>query len=417
VALVLTQENDRLGGLIPVRRERMTEDAFAFYRAGAELMAMDLASTPRTGVLVQASGDAHVSNFGWYGSPERDIVFDTNDFDETMEAAWEWDVKRLAASFVIAGRDNGFKTRDQRKAARASVRGYQKAMRHFADMPVLDLWYTQMSARDVLDKLDSEDRTHDLRKARKAFRRASTKDSHHVLGKVGERIDGEYRIIDDPPFVVPIRSADFPLNDVDVSSGIADVLQSYSESLGRPIRTLMARFDVIDVALKVVGVGSVGTKSFIVMLQGNGEGDVLFLQLKEANRSVLEDEFGDSAFEHDGKRVVEGQRLMQTTSDVMLGWTTAGSGTQYYVRQLKDMKASADLAKMAADDLSDYAKICGAALANAHARSGDSAVISGYIGSNGTFADAVSAFAVLYAGQNEMDYRAYLKHLRDSDVS
>ncbi len=415
--IVLSQEDGRIESLIPVRRERMSESAFAFYRAGARLMATDLASTPRTDILIQASGDAHVSNFGWYGSPERELVFDTNDFDETHVAAWEWDVKRLATSFVIASRENGFRPKNQTRAARASVRGYQTAMEKFAGRPILDVWYAQIGASDVLAELDAQDRTHDLKKTKKTFKKATRKDSRQVLGKIGELVDGRYRIIDDPPFVVPFRSADFPLIGENVRELVDEVFSGYLASVSNPIRTLMERFEVADVALKVVGVGSVGTRCFIAMLQGNGPEDILFLQLKEAGRSVLEYEFGDTAFDHAGQRVVEGQRMMQTTSDIMLGWTTADSGNEYYVRQLKDMKASADLEKMDAGEMIRYAKICGSVLANAHARSGEPAVIAGYLGSNSTFANAVAGFAVRYADQNERDYAAFVRYLANGAVT
>ncbi|GMQ92742.1 MAG: DUF2252 domain-containing protein [Acidimicrobiia bacterium] len=412
VDLVLSQERGRIESLIPIRRERMAESAFAFFRAGAQLMAKDLASTPRTGILVQASGDAHVSNFGWYGSPERALVFDTNDFDETLKAAWEWDVKRLATSFVIVCRDNGFSAKRQGKAALSAVEAYQKAMGDFASRPVLDVWYAQISADDVLERLDDEGRTRDVHKAEKEFRKASRKDSRHVLGKLAERSDGRYRIKDDPPFVVSVRSMGFPLDPDRIRELVDESLDRYLETVSPAIRTLIQGFDVVDLALKVVGVGSVGTRTFIVMLEGNGPEDVLFLQLKEAGRSVLEDEFGDSGLDHAGQRVVEGQRLMQTTSDILLGWTTSSGGTQYYVRQLKDMKASANLAKLDPDDMTTYARTCGAVLAAAHARSGDPAIIAGYLGTNSSFARAVAKFASVYADQNEQDYQAFLERVR-----
>jgi len=412
VDLVLSQERGRIASLIPIRRERMAESAFAFFRAGAQLMAKDLASTPRTGILVQASGDAHVSNFGWYGSPERELVFDTNDFDETLKAAWEWDVKRLATSFVIACRDNGFGAKRQWKAALASVDAYQKSMGSFASRPVLDVWYAHIKAGDVLERLDAEGRTRDLRKADKEFRKASRKDSRHVLGKLAERVDGRYRIRDDPPFVAPVRSMDFPLDPDRIWELVVETLGGYLETVSPAIRTLLQAFDVVDLALKVVGVGSVGTRCFILMLEGNGPEDVLFLQIKEAGRSVLEDEFGDSELDHAGRRVVEGQRLTQTASDIMLGWATSSAETQYYVRQLKDMKASANLAKLDPNDMTSYARVCGAVLAGAHARSGDPALIAGYLGTNGSFARAVAEFATAYADQNERDHHAFLERVR-----
>lgn len=417
VDLVLSQEKGRLEDLIPVRRARMAESPFAFFRAGAQLMASDLASTPRTDIPVQASGDAHLANFGWYGSPERDLVFDVNDFDETLQAGWEWDLKRLAASFVIASQDNGFDEKDQRKAARTAARSYQKAMMSYASRPVLEGWYDRISADEILERLRSEGRSRDLQRAEKGFRKASRKDSRHVLGKLAERVDGRYRIIDDPPFVVPIRSMDFPTDADRVRALILETIDRYTDTVAPAIVTLIRKFRVIDMALKVVGVGSVGTRTFIAMLEGNDEEDVLFLQIKEAGRSVLEDEFGDSPLAHPGQRIVEGQRLMQTVSDIMLGWTTTHTGNQYYVRQLKDMKASADIGKFDPGDMREYARVCGRVLAHAHARSGDSAVISGYIGSSARFSHAVTDFAAAYAEQNERDYRAFIERMRAESLT
>jgi uncharacterized protein (DUF2252 family) len=416
VELVLSQEEDRLEDLIPVRRERMAESAFAFYRAGAELMASDLAMTPRTGVLVQASGDAHVSNFGWYGSPERALVFDTNDFDETHTAAWEWDVKRLAASFAIAGRDNEFDQSSQRKASRAAARAYRGQMNSFADQAILDVWYDHISGNRVLEDLRKEGRTKKLRRAKKKIEKASKKTSAHVLGKIGEFIDGRYRIVDDPPFIVSVRSMDFPQDTEEIRGLVHTAFATYRESVDPAIKVLLSKYRVIDVALKVVGVGSVGTRCYIAMLEGSGPEDVLFLQIKEAGRSVLEDEFGDSEWEHSGQRVVHGQRLMQTTSDILLGWTSASSGRHYYVRQLKDMKASPEIGRFDPSDMVKYAKICGAVLAHAHARSSDPAVIAGYLGGGSVFDDAVAEFSMAYADQNESDYLAFIARM-ESDAS
>ena len=416
VNLVLSQEEGRLADLIPVRRTRMAESAFAFYRAGAELMATDLKATPRTGIFVQASGDAHVSNYGWYGSPERALVFDTNDFDETHVAAWEWDVKRLAASFAIAGRDNGFDESSQRKAASAAVRSYRGKMDRFADQAILDLWYEHISGDGVLEELRRKGRSKKLRRAEKSFRKASKKNSTHVLGKIGVFVDGQYRIVDDPPFVVPLRSMDFPQNAEEVRGLVHAMFATYLDSVSPAIRVLLSKYRVIDVALKVVGVGSVGTRCYIAMLEGNGPEDVLFLQIKEAGRSVLEDEFGDSDLEHSGQRVVHGQRLMQTTSDILLGWTTTSSGHHYYVRQLKDMKASPELDKFDPSDMARYAKVCGAVLAHAHARSGDPAVIAGYLGGGDVFDEALADFSLAYADQNESDFVAFIARMA-SDTS
>ena len=412
VALVLSQEAGRLEELIPIRRARMAESAFAFYRAGALVMASDLVSTPRTNLFVQASGDAHLSNFGWYGSPERALVFDVNDFDETLEASWEWDVKRLATSFVIASRDNEFSQGAQRRAAHRVVRAYQRAMRDFASRPVLDVWYAHISADDILERLRSEGKSKELKRAAKGVRKAEKKDSRHVLGKLAEHVEGRYQIVDDPPFVVPLRSRSFPMDAGEVRAFIDDSVVRYTETVTPSIGILVQRFHVVDIALKVVGVGSVGTRCFIVMLEGNGPEDVLFLQVKEAGRSVLEDEFGESPFPHPGQRIVEGQRMMQSVSDILLGWTTAHSGTTYYVRQLKDMKASPNIAEFDPDDMNRYAKVCGWVLARTHARSGDPAAIAGYIGSGNVFGDAIVEFAVSYADQNERDFTAFLEHVK-----
>jgi uncharacterized protein (DUF2252 family) len=413
VDLLLSQEKGRIPSLIPVRRERMAENAFAFYRAGALLMATDLAPTPRTGLLVQCSGDAHVSNFGWYGSPERDLVFDANDFDETMRAAWEWDLKRLVASFVIASQDNGFKRKHQRKAASAASQAYRDAMNKFASNDILQTWYAHVNASDILDQLRAEGREKGARRAQKLVKKASGKNSSHVLGKIGEKVDGHWRIVDDPPFIIPIRSAELPAEFDDVEQSVRLIFERYVDSVRPAIRALVTKFRVVDVALKVVGVGSVGTRCFIAMLEGNTPDDILFLQVKEADRSVLENEFGMSSLTHHGRRIVEGQRLMQTTSDIMLGWTTADSGNEYYVRQLKDMKASPELDEFDPDDMVKYAKVCGAVLAHAHARSGDPVMISGYIGTGDVFADAVTDFGITYAAQNALDYQAFLDRMKD----
>ena len=411
VDLLLSQEQGRIPSLIPVRRERMAESAFAFYRAGALLMATDLASTPRTDLLVQCSGDAHVSNFGWYGSPERDLVFDANDFDETMLAAWEWDLKRLVASFVIASQDNGFRKKDQRKSASTASESYRDAMNEFASKPILDTWYMHLDSERLLERLRNEGRSKGEHRLHKFVKKTSRKNSGHVLGKIGEKVDGHWRIVDDPPFVVPIRSMEPSPEIGDVEQAVHTIFEGYVSSVRPAIRSLVQKFRVIDAALKVVGVGSVGTRCYIAMLEGSTPDDVLFLQIKQAGPSVLEAEFGSSALSHHGQRVVEGQRLMQTTSDIMLGWTTADNGHQYYVRQLKDMKASADVEKFDPGDMQAYAKVCGAVLAHAHARSGDPVMIAGYIGSGDVFAEAVTDFGVAYAAQNAADYRAFLERV------
>jgi len=273
VDLLLSQEKGRIPSLVPVRRERMAESAFAFYRAGALLMATDLAPTPRTGLLVQCSGDAHVSNFGWYGSPERDLVFDSNDFDETMLAAWEWDLKRLVASFVIASQDNGFKTKDQRKAASVASQSYRDAMNRFASLPILETWYEHIDADDLLAQLREEGRSKDAKRARKRRKKASRKNSSHVLGKIGEKVDGHWRIIDDPPFVVPIRSLEFPPDFGEAEVIIRSVFERYLESVRPAIQVLVAQFHITDVALKVVGRTSSGCHRWLTMASESSKGN------------------------------------------------------------------------------------------------------------------------------------------------
>ena len=417
VDLLLSQERGRIPSLVPVRRQRMSESAFAFFRAGALLMATDLGPTPRTDLLVQSSGDAHLSNFGWYGSPERDLVFDANDFDETMNASWEWDLKRLVASCVIASQDNGFKKKEQHKAGRAAGRSYRDAMNQFASQGILETWYAHVNANAILDRLTSEGRVKKQKKVSKFVKKASGKDSSHVLQKIGEKVDGQWRIADDPPFVTPLRSMDLPPDVGDVKQIVRTVFEEYRSSVRPAIQALVESFTVTDVALKVVGVGSVGTRCFIALLEGNPPDDILFLQIKQADKSVLEKEFGPSILSHHGQRVVEGQRLMQTTSDIMLGWTTTDIGHSYYVRQLKDMKASPEISGFDPDDMAKYATLCGAVLAHAHARGGDPATISGYIGSGDVFADALADFGVAYAKQNAKDYDAWLAAMEKNPPS
>lgn len=386
----------------------MGESAYAFYRAGAMLMASDLATAPTTGLGVQLCGDAHLANFGWYGSPERQLVFDINDFDETLPGSFEWDLKRLAASFVIAAADNGVDPADRESIVRTCISEYRDSMANFAGKRLLDVWYEQIVAGKVLDDLKAageELRAKDVKKLRK---KALHQDSLRVLGKLTERVDGEHRFKNDAPFLVPVRDLDTsPLPPVEVSSVVEHTVSAYTESMQDHLAALLRRFTLVDVALKVVGVGSVGTRCFAVLLTGRDDEDPLFLQVKEASASVLEDHFGESAYDHHGRRVVEGQRAMQTSSDPFLGWTSSPLGTQYYVRQLKDMKASFDIGQFGVDEFQRYSAACAWTLAQAHARTGDAVVLSGYMGSGDVFADAITAFALAYADQNDKDFTAF----------
>ena len=408
VALLLGQDEGRIETLVPERHRRMTEDAFAFYRAGALLMASDLAPTPTTGLIVQASGDAHLSNFGFYGSPERALVFDTNDFDETLPASFEWDVKRLATSFTIAAIDNGFDPSDQERSALHCVREYRDAMTQFASQGLLDVWYAHISAERALSRMQEEGRKKRAKQFEKGISKARRKDSRHVLGKLSEKVDGRYRIIDDSPWVVPLRSMGLLYDADHVWTMINTQFGDYIDTLPDEVAALARNYSIVDVALKVVGVGSVGTRCLILLLEGRDEHDPLFLQFKEAGPSVLSTTFGASRYGHQGQRVVEGQKLMQTNSDIFLGWFTGTSGTEYYMRQLKDMKASIDVSELGPKALRRYATACAWTLAQCHARSGDPVALAGYMGSGDVFAEAVTEFAVAYADQNEADYRAFV---------
>jgi uncharacterized protein (DUF2252 family) len=377
-------------------------------------MASDLAGTATTNLMVQASGDAHVSNFGWYGSPERELVFDTNDFDETLPASFEWDLKRLATSFAIAAADNGFDERDREECSLDCVRAYRDAMAQFAAQGLLDVWYAHISADRLLERLDEAGMKKRAKVASKEVDKAKRKDSRHVLSKLAEKVDGRYRIIDDRPWVVPLRSMADVYDPSRARSLIDDHFQQYISTLPDHVAVIARRFTPIDMALKVVGVGSVGTRCFILLLEGRDEEDPLFLQVKEAGTSVLEDHFPASAYDHRGRRVVEGQRLMQTNSDIFLGWLTSERGYHYYVRQLKDMKASVDVADLDPEELRAYARVCAWALAQSHARSGDAVMLSGYMGSRDVFAEAVTEFALAYANQNDADHAAFVAATKDS---
>ncbi len=410
VSVLLDQDTGRIESLVPVRHQRMAEDAFAFFRAGAALMAADLGSTTTTGMMVQASGDAHIGNFGFYGSPERDLVFDANDFDETLRASFEWDLKRFAASIVIAARDNGFDAKDQEQVTLHGVREYRDSMARFASLGLLDVWYAHFSAEGLLERLRAAGKERRSREAEHLIEKAREKDSRHVLKKLAEKTDGGYRIRDDPPWLVPLRSMDDIYPGARIPALFESQFESYIDTLPENVAMLVRRYTFVDGALKVVGVGSVGTRCFIILLHGRDEDDPLFLQVKEAGPSALTPHFGPDPHGHEGRRVVEGQRMMQATSDVFLGWLTGGtSGRQYYVRQLKDMKASVDIAELDPKAMQRYVTACAWTLARSHARSGDAVMLAGYMGSGDVLAEAVTEFAITYADQNQADYEAFLR--------
>ena len=444
IALIEEQNEARVPDLVPVRHGRMMVSPFTFYRGSAKIMAADLEHTPRAGLMVQLCGDAHLSNFGAFASPERQLLFDLNDFDETLPGPFEYDVKRLAASFTIAARNNGFGKSDARDATLAAVRGYRETMAEFAAMSTMDVWYAHLSETTLMEAIESfvtastdtsgkktskkkqkkakakaeatapKKRTteNEAKRARKLAEKARTRDSLQALSKLGEVVDGEYRIISQPPIVVPMR-------DLEDREGISaeqfehmvhEQLRAYRASLQDDRRHLLERFQFVDMAHKVVGVGSVGARAFIVLLQGRDQKDPLFLQVKEATASVLEDHLPKSRYKQPGERVVQGQRLVQAASDIYLGWSKGPVANRYlYWRQLRDMKASADVESLSPAALGFYAHWCGWTLARAHARSGDPIAIATYLGESDAFDKSVTDFAERYADQNERDYEAFIK--------
>jgi uncharacterized protein (DUF2252 family) len=423
IALLEQQSASRLPELVPIRYGRMLASPFAFYRGGALIMASDLARTPSSGLRAQLCGDAHLANFGLFGSPERNLVFDINDFDESAPGPWEWDVKRLAASFAIAGRENGFSTDDCRSAVLAAVRSYRAAMGGFARMNNLQLWYASLPAEQALRDFTAGSDPKRLRKAEADVARSRTKDNVHALEKLTRLVDGEPRIISDPPLIVPVDEL-LP-NDADRFAAVEEIgslVRSYRRTLETDRRHLLETFRFADLARKVVGVGSVGMRAWIALFLGRDQRDPLFLQIKEADRSVLEQFVGKSGYANCGQRVVAGQRLMQAASDIFLGWqrTTTGldgRGRDFYVRQLKDWKGSFVFEAAKPAGAVAYARICGWTLARAHARSGDRVAIASYLGSGDGFDRAAAAFAETYADRNERDYDALKQAVESGRVT
>jgi uncharacterized protein (DUF2252 family) len=410
VQILTDQDAARLPWLVPVRHARMAESAFAFYRGGAAIMAADLAGSPTTGAVAQLCGDAHLANFGTFASAERRQVFDVNDFDETLPGPWEWDVKRLAASMVVAARDNGLGESAAREAAAGSVRAYQIAMARFAKMPALDVWFAQISLAHLRAAIPAK---AERRAFDRTARKARSRNSQRALSKLTETVGGTLRIRSQPPLLVPVRELAEHYDGDQLRAGIEGNFVGYVQSLPSYRRQLLSRFTIVDMALKVVGVGSVGTRCWVVLLRGRDNGEPLFLQIKEASASVLEAHVPASEYAQPGERVVTGRRLVQASSDVFLGWSGTIDSHHYYWRTFHDMKGSANVAAMDRPRLVRYGGVCGWTLAHAHARSGDSVAIAGYLGSGTAFPRAVAEFAVAYADQNQVDYGAFRQAITD----
>ena len=415
VGILEAQNATRVPELVPIRHGRMIVSPFTFYRGSAAIMASDLSSTPATGLRVQCCGDAHLSNFGVFAAPDRQVVFDLNDFDETLPAPFEWDVKRLVASLVVAARGNGHRHKEQRAAARGAAARYRTTMAKAAEMRFLDVWYTRFDADEVLAELSSTADKAAIKAAKKGLRKAQKRTSLGSLSKFAVRVDGGYRIKQQPPVIV--RPSETMSEDFEriVAQGLTD----YASSLAPDRRVVLDHYHYEDFARKVVGVGSVGTEAMMVLLMGDRDDDPLFLQIKEATTSVLAPHAGASEYDHQGARVVHGQRIVQAASDAFLGWFTGAGDAhrEFYVRQLRDMKGSADVESMTPAGLATYGELCGATLARAHARTGDAAKITGYLGDDDVFDHALERFAVAYADQNDADYAAFTQAADDQRIA
>ena len=417
VGLLLEQDKSRVPELVPIRNGRMLVSAFAYYRGAALPMAADLATTPTSGLRVQLCGDAHLSNFGAFASPGRRLVFDVNDFDETLPGPFEWDVKRLAASLAVAGRDNGFGRKARRKIILSGVERYRKAMRAFADQSFLAVWYAHLDVEDAIGQFQSQMKKKRLKATQKMVAKAHTHDSTQALRKLTTQVDGQPQIISDPPLIEPVEEVFADVQAGEIYKLIGGVLGKYRRTLESDRKYLLEHFTLVQVARKVVGVGSVGTRCWIALMDAGDGTEPLFLQPKEAQASALARYCGRSQYGSHGERVVAGQHLMQAESDIFLGWTHVtgpdGVDRDYYVRQLKDWKFSAPIEQMVPSGLATYAQMCGWALARAHARSGDRIALASYLGSSGTFDQAIADFAEKYADQNEHDYAALQAAVKD----
>lgn len=422
ISLLQHQDEGRIQDLLPIKYGRMLESPFTFLRGSAVVMAQDLSASPATGIQAVVCGDAHLSNFGIFATPERKLVFDINDFDETYIGPWEWDLKRLAASAVVAGRNNGFKEKICRALAVDTAEIYRAAMRRFSKNLTLDVWYYHVDVDDV-QMVFKKTSKHAGKKSKEMVDKAHTKTQQNTLKKLTFFKDGHRRIYHEPPLLIPLREMGFEkyYSEDDLKNltetTVEDSWSQYLESLPPERRYLLSKYEVKDVALRVGGVGSVGTRCMIALLEGVKENDALILQFKEAGKSVLEAYLGEGSYTSHGRRVVIGQRLMQATSDIFLGWHTSPiTNLDFYWRQLKDMKGSAEISAMDEDSLKTYLGVCSFCLARAHARTGDDIAISAYLGKNNTFSRAIGDFAVAYADQTERDYELLVKAVKNGSL-
>jgi uncharacterized protein (DUF2252 family) len=410
VTLLQEQATSRVAELVPIRHGRMLASPFSYYRGAALPMAADLASTPTSGITVQLCGDAHMSNFGFFGSPERHLIFDVNDFDETSPGPWEWDIKRLVTSLEIAGRDNGYSTKQRAAITRRAVRSYRETMRKFANQSMLEVWYAHLDIDALLPEFHALLDPKRTPAVWRAIAKARAHDSLDAFAKLAEIVDGEPRIVHNPPLIVPVEHLTKGTDRTVAMAFLGNLLREYFDSLLPDRRYLIEQYRFVHFARKVVGVGSVGTEAWIALFLDHDHGSPLFLQIKEAQASVLEPFTAPSEFPNHGQRVVAGQRLMQSASDIFLGWERVPRERDierdYYFRQLRDWKGSADVAGMTPEGMELWARMCGWTLARAHARSGDRIGIASYLGKSDTFDNAVAQFAITYADQNEKDFEA-----------
>jgi uncharacterized protein (DUF2252 family) len=420
VGILAAQSADRIAELVPLRHGRMLVSPFAFYRGGAAVMAADLASSPSTGLHVQLCGDAHLSNFGGYAAPDRQLVFDLNDFDETIPGPWEWDVKRLVASFAIAGRQRGFRRSERRRTVVAAAEAYRTAMREFASMGNLEVWYSRLTAADIVERWGGRVDARTMREFDRRMQKAMTKDSASAAAKLTRSVDGERRFVNQPPLLSPLADLLPPAERVGMERAVGAGLRTYARTVAGDRRSLLDQYAYVDIARKVVGVGSVGTRAWVLLLRGSDDDDHLMLQLKEARQSVLAPFVGAGRFANEGQRVVEGQRLMQASSDIFLGWSRGpavdGTSRDFYVRQLWDWKVSSDVEQGSVDNLTIMAEMCGWTLARAHARSGDRVAVAAYLGASSAFDRAMAVFSELYADRNERDYELFSKAAADGRI-
>jgi uncharacterized protein (DUF2252 family) len=418
LTILALQATTRLPDLVPIRYGRMAASPFAFYRGAAAVMAADLAGEPRSGLDVQLCGDAHLSNFGGFASPERDLIFDVNDFDETLPGPFEWDVKRLAASLEVMGRERGMPRKKRRATVMAATRSYREAMRHFGTLRNLEIWYSRLDAAWILQRWGTEIGKRTIGRFQRSAEKARSKDHLRAFAKLTREVDGQLEFVSDPPLLVPVGELFGEELADEVEKVISGSLRSYRRTLEGSRRALLSRYRFLDLARKVVGVGSVGTRCWVALLVGRDAGDPLFIQVKQAEASVLSPFLGPSRFSNQGQRVVEGQRLMQSSSDVFLGWDRVklDADRDFYLRQLWDWKVSADVETMAPEILTIYSEMCGWSLANGHARSGDALAIGAYLGRGDRFDRAMAEFAAAYADQNERDHRNLVEAIKGGGV-